>query len=35
MTHENLFEQIKIKKSFLCIGLDIDIEKNPQSSKEY
>ena len=33
MTHENLFEQIKIKKSFLCIGLDIDIEKIPNHLK--
>ena len=33
MTHENLFEQIQIKKSFLCIGLDIDIEKIPNHLK--
>ncbi|MAD30544.1 MAG: orotidine-5'-phosphate decarboxylase [Flavobacteriaceae bacterium] len=33
MTHENLFDQIKIKKSFLCIGLDIDIEKIPNHLK--
>ena len=33
MTQENLFEQIKIKKSFLCIGLDIDIEKIPNHLK--
>jgi len=29
MTQENLFEQIKIKQSFLCVGLDIDLEKIP------
>mgnify|MGYP001249634219 CR=1 len=29
MTKEDLFEQIKIKKSFLCVGLDIDLEKIP------
>lgn len=30
MTHQQLFEQIKIKKSFLCIGLDTDINKIPR-----
>jgi orotidine-5'-phosphate decarboxylase len=29
MTREELFEQIKKKKSFLCIGLDTDITKIP------
>lgn len=29
MTQEALFEQIRLKKSFLCIGLDIDLEKLP------
>lgn len=29
MTLEALFEQIRLKKSFLCIGLDIDLEKLP------
>jgi orotidine-5'-phosphate decarboxylase len=29
MTQEELFEQIKKKKSFLCIGLDTDITKIP------
>ena len=29
MTPEKLFEQIQTKKSFLCVGLDIDIEKIP------
>lgn len=29
MTQEHLFEQIKIKRSFLCVGLDIDLEKIP------
>ena len=26
MTHEALLEQIKAKKSFLCVGLDVDKE---------
>jgi orotidine-5'-phosphate decarboxylase len=30
VTKEELFEQIKKKKSYLCIGLDTDIEKIPQ-----
>jgi orotidine-5'-phosphate decarboxylase len=29
MTKEQLIEQIKIKKSFLCIGLDVDLDKIP------
>lgn len=29
MTQEALFDQIKFKKSFLCVGLDIDLEKIP------
>lgn len=29
MTSAELFEQIKIKKSFLCVGLDTDIQKIP------
>lgn len=29
MTREDLIEQIKIKKSFLCIGLDTDLDKIP------
>jgi len=29
MTPEKLFEQIQTKKSFLCVGLDIDLEKIP------
>jgi len=33
MTQEFLFEQIKAKKSFLCIGLDIDLEKIPPHLK--
>jgi len=33
MTQEFLFEQIKAKKSFLCVGLDIDIEKIPPHLK--
>lgn len=29
MTQEQLFEQITLKKSFLCLGLDPDLEKMP------
>lgn len=34
MNLEQLVEQIKIKKSFLCVGLDSDINKIPQHLKE-
>ena len=30
MTKEQLISQIKSKKSFLCIGLDVDLDKIPQ-----
>lgn len=30
MTTQQLIEQIKLKKSFLCIGLDVDLKKIPQ-----
>lgn len=30
MTSKELFQQIQQKKSFLCIGLDPDIEKIPK-----
>ena len=33
MTQKDLFEQIKTKKSFLCVGLDIDIDKIPSHLK--
>lgn len=29
MTHQQLFEQIKKKGSYLCVGLDTDVEKIP------
>ena len=29
MTTENLITQIRQKKSFLCIGLDVDLNKIP------
>ncbi|MDC7999340.1 orotidine-5'-phosphate decarboxylase [Gilvibacter sediminis] len=29
MTSEQLTEQIRLKKSFLCVGLDVDLEKIP------
>ncbi len=31
MKKKQLIEQIKVKKSFLCIGLDVDLEKIPQN----
>lgn len=30
MNKQKLIDQIKVKKSFLCIGLDVDLEKIPQ-----
>ena len=30
MTTQQLIEQIKLKKSFLCIGLDVDLNKIPE-----
>lgn len=30
MTTQQLIEQIRLKKSFLCIGLDVDLNKIPQ-----
>lgn len=30
MTTQQLIEQIKIKKSFLCVGLDVDLNKIPK-----
>ena len=30
MTRSQLFEQIKLKKTFLCVGLDTDIKKIPE-----
>nr|WP_317631883.1 orotidine-5'-phosphate decarboxylase [uncultured Flavobacterium sp.] len=29
MTTQQLFDQIRLKKSFLCIGLDVDLDKIP------
>ena len=34
MTTEALVQQIKLKKSFLCIGLDIDLDKIPKHLKK-
>jgi orotidine-5'-phosphate decarboxylase len=31
MTTQQLIEQINVKKSFLCVGLDVDLNKIPQS----
>lgn len=35
MTYNQIFEQIKAKKSFLCVGLDSDIIKIPEFLKKY
>ncbi len=35
MTRKELIEQIKKKKSFLCVGLDTDIKKIPQHLLDY
>jgi orotidine-5'-phosphate decarboxylase len=35
ITRRQLIDQIKQKKSFLCVGLDSDIEKIPEFLKEY
>ena len=34
MDKQQLFENIKRKKSFLCVGLDTDIKKIPGTSVE-
>ena len=34
MTQKLLFEQIKAKRSFLCVGLDIDLDKIPPHLKD-
>ena len=31
MTRQQLIQQIREKQSFLCVGLDTDIDKIPQS----
>ncbi|WP_162842749.1 orotidine-5'-phosphate decarboxylase [Mucilaginibacter pineti] len=35
MSRKQLIEQIKQKKSFLCVGLDTDIDKIPEFLKQY
>ncbi len=35
MKIEKLIEQIKKKKSFLCVGLDVDLDKIPEHLKEF
>src|SRR6201747_2791894 len=35
ISRQQLIGQIKLKKSFLCVGLDSDIEKIPEFLKEY
>ena len=33
MNREQLYEQIKAKKSMLCVGLDVDFDKMPEHVK--
>jgi orotidine-5'-phosphate decarboxylase len=35
ISRAQLIEQIKQKKSFLCVGLDTDIDKIPEFLKQY
>ena len=35
MKIENLIDQIKLKKSFLCVGLDVDLDKIPKHLHKY
>ena len=35
MNYSDIVNQIKAKKSFLCVGLDSDLEKIPQSLKRH
>lgn len=35
MTKQQLFEQIKLKRTFLCVGLDPDIDKIPKHLLKY
>src|SRR6185312_15932602 len=35
LSRQQLIQQIKLKKSFLCVGLDTDIEKIPTFLKAY
>ncbi len=35
MTHQELFDLIRQKKSFLCVGLDSDYNKIPDFLKNY
>ena len=30
MTTQHLIDQIRLKNSFLCVGLDVDLNKIPQ-----
>ncbi|MFI3330820.1 MAG: orotidine-5'-phosphate decarboxylase [Rikenellaceae bacterium] len=34
MTAKEIFEQIQLKRSFLCVGLDTDIKKTPECLKD-
>ena len=34
MTRKELIEQIREKQSFLCVGLDTDLDKMPKGLKE-
>ena len=35
MTRQELIKQIKEKQSFLCVGLDPDLNKIPQACRDY
>lgn len=35
MTKNQLIDQIKLKRSFLCVGLDVDLDKIPSDFKNY
>ena len=35
ITRQQLIDQIKQKKSFLCVGLDPDLDKIPEFLKQY
>src|ERR1700709_510333 len=35
ISRQQLIEQIKLKKTFLCVGLDTDIDKIPEFLKQY
>ena len=34
MTNKDLFNKIKVKQSFLCVGLDVDIDLFPAQIRD-